>query len=42
MRMMAKRAGSTAIDVKASHAVFLSQPDKVAGLIDDAAKALSK
>ena len=27
MRMMAKRAGSTAIEVKSSHAPFLSQPE---------------
>jgi pimeloyl-ACP methyl ester carboxylesterase len=41
MRMMAKRAGSETIEVKASHAVFLSKPDSVADLIDGAAKALS-
>ncbi|WP_088347527.1 MULTISPECIES: alpha/beta hydrolase [Rhodomicrobium] len=39
MRMMAKRAGSTSVEVKASHAVFLSQPDAVADLIDKAARA---
>lgn len=42
MRMMAKRAGSTTVEVKASHAVFISQPEAVAKLIEDAAQALSK
>lgn len=42
MRMMAKRAGSTAIEVKSSHAPFLSQPEAVAGLIETAAKALAQ
>jgi len=42
MRMMAQRAGSQSMEVKASHAVFLSQPDVVARLIEDAATALSK
>jgi pimeloyl-ACP methyl ester carboxylesterase len=41
MRKMAKRAGSTIVDVKASHAVFMSQPAAVAKLIEDAANALS-
>jgi pimeloyl-ACP methyl ester carboxylesterase len=42
MREMARRAGSETIEVKASHAVFMSQPDAVAGLIDTAAKALAQ
>lgn len=42
MRLMAQRAESKTIEVKASHAVFMSQPDAVARLIEDAAKALSK
>jgi pimeloyl-ACP methyl ester carboxylesterase len=42
MRMMAKRAGSKTVEVKASHAVFLSQPNAVADLIEDAATALSR
>ncbi|WP_436200685.1 alpha/beta fold hydrolase [Astrobacterium formosum] len=42
MRMMAKRAGSTASEVNSSHAVFLSQPGKVTGVIEEAAKALSR
>lgn len=41
LRMMAKRAGSQSIEVKASHAVFMSQPQAVAGLIEEAARALS-
>ncbi|WP_407666841.1 alpha/beta hydrolase [Microvirga roseola] len=42
MRMMAQRAGSTTVEVKASHAVFMSQPDAVSRLIENAAKTLSK
>lgn len=42
MRMMAKRADSKSIEVKASHAVFMSQPNSVADLIETASKALSK
>jgi pimeloyl-ACP methyl ester carboxylesterase len=42
MRMMARRASSKPLEVKASHAVFMSQPSAVAGLIKDAAEALSK
>jgi pimeloyl-ACP methyl ester carboxylesterase len=41
-RSMAKRAGSKAYEVKASHAVFLSKPNDVAKLIEEAAKAVSK
>lgn len=40
MRTMAARAGSTPVEVAASHAVFLSQPEAVAGLIETAATAL--
>jgi hypothetical protein len=36
--MMSKRAGSTVVEVKASHSVFLSQPQAVARLIEQAAK----
>jgi hypothetical protein len=39
---MAQRAGSTTVEVKASHAVFMSRPDAVADLIGNAAEALSK
>jgi hypothetical protein len=42
MRMMAKRAGSNTIEMKGSHAVFMSQPNAIARLIEDAAKALSR
>ncbi len=38
-RDMAKRAGSTVTEIKASHAVFASQPDKVAAVIEAAAHA---
>ena len=36
---MSKRAGSTVVEVAGSHAVFVSQPDAVAKLIEEAAKA---
>src|ERR1700676_1381154 len=36
-RLMAQRAGSTVVEVKASHAVFVSQPQAVASLIEKAA-----
>jgi pimeloyl-ACP methyl ester carboxylesterase len=32
-QMMAERAGATVVEVPASHSVFLSHPDAVAGLI---------
>lgn len=38
-RFMAKRAGSTTIEVKGSHVIFLSQPQIVAKLIEQAAKS---
>jgi pimeloyl-ACP methyl ester carboxylesterase len=37
-RFMSKRAGSTTIEVKGSHAIFMSQAATVAKLIEDAAK----
>jgi pimeloyl-ACP methyl ester carboxylesterase len=37
-RLMAKRAGATVVEVKASHAIFVSQPQAVASLIEKAAK----
>jgi pimeloyl-ACP methyl ester carboxylesterase len=40
-RAMAKRAGSTAVEVKGSHAVYVSQPAAVAALIENAAKGTS-
>jgi pimeloyl-ACP methyl ester carboxylesterase len=41
-RAMAKRAGSTAIEVNGSHAVYVSQPKAVAHLIEEAAKSLAR
>ena len=38
-RSMAQRAGSTTVEVKASHVAYISQPKKVAQLIEAAAKA---
>ena len=37
-RMMAKRAGSTTIEIKGSHAIYMSQPQAVAKLIERAAQ----
>jgi pimeloyl-ACP methyl ester carboxylesterase len=39
MRFMAARAGSTTVEIDASHAVTVSQPGPVADLIDTAARA---
>ena len=39
-RAMSKRAGSTVVEVKGSHAVYVSQPDAVAALIQEAAGGL--
>ncbi|MGN6774733.1 alpha/beta fold hydrolase [Rhizobium sp.] len=39
---MAKRAGSDVTEIKASHAVFASQPEKVAAVIEKAAKDVGK
>jgi len=39
-RFMAKRAGSTVIEVKGSHAIYVSQPEAVATFIEQAAKAV--
>ena len=39
-RAMAKRAGATVVEVKASHAVFVSQPQAVASVIEKAAKGV--
>jgi pimeloyl-ACP methyl ester carboxylesterase len=40
-RGMSKRAGSTVVEAKGSHAVYVSQPKPVAQLIEKAAKSLS-
>jgi pimeloyl-ACP methyl ester carboxylesterase len=39
-RFMAERAGATVVEVSGSHAVYVSQPDAVAGLIARAAKGV--
>jgi pimeloyl-ACP methyl ester carboxylesterase len=38
-RRMSGRAGSTVVEVSGSHSVYVSRPDAVAALIEDAAKA---
>lgn len=38
-RSMSKRAGSTVVEVKGSHAVYVSQPSAVAAIIEQAARA---
>jgi pimeloyl-ACP methyl ester carboxylesterase len=39
-RAMSKRAGSTVVEVKGSHAVYVSQPQAVASLIEKAAEGV--
>ena len=39
-RFMSERAGATVIEVPGSHAIYVSQPDAVAALIEDAAKGV--
>ena len=39
-RLMSKRAGSTVVEVKGSHAIYVSQPQAVASLIAQAAHSL--
>ncbi len=39
-RLMSGRAGSTVIEVAGSHAIYVSQPAAVAGLIADAARSV--
>jgi pimeloyl-ACP methyl ester carboxylesterase len=39
-RSMSKRAGSTVVETKGSHAIYVSQPEAVAGLIEQAAKSV--
>jgi len=38
-RAMSRRAGSTVAEVKASHSVYVSQPQAVASIIENAAKS---
>ncbi len=40
-RLMSKRAGSSVVEVKGSHAVYVSQPEAVAELIKKAATSVS-
>jgi pimeloyl-ACP methyl ester carboxylesterase len=40
-QFMSKRAGSTVVEVKGSHAVYVSQPSAVAAIIEKAARATS-
>jgi pimeloyl-ACP methyl ester carboxylesterase len=39
-RAMSKRASSTVVEVKGSHAIYVSQPGAVAALIEQAAKSV--
>jgi pimeloyl-ACP methyl ester carboxylesterase len=41
-RMMANRAGAKTADQAGSHAVYVSQPDAVAAVIEEAAQVVSK
>ena len=41
-RFMSKRAGSTVVEVAGSHAIYVSQPDAVAKLINTAAKGINE
>jgi len=41
-RAMSKRAGSSVVEVKGSHSVYVSQPEAVASLIDQAAKGAGR
>ena len=40
-QFMAKRAGSTVVEAKGSHAIYVSQPSAVAAIIEKAARALT-
>jgi len=39
-RSMSKRAGSTVVETKGSHAIYVSQPETVAALIEQAAQSV--
>jgi pimeloyl-ACP methyl ester carboxylesterase len=39
-RFMSKRAGSTVVEVKGSHAIYVSQPEAVAALVEQAANGV--
>jgi len=40
-RSVSKRAGSTLVEVKGSHAIYVSQPEAVAALVEQAAKSVT-
>ena len=40
-RLMSKRAGSTVVEAAGSHAIYVSQPDAVAALIEEAARGVA-
>jgi len=39
-RLMSKRAGSTVVEAKGSHSIYVSQPAAVAALIEQAAQSV--
>jgi predicted RNA binding protein YcfA (HicA-like mRNA interferase family) len=39
-RSMSKRAGFTVVEVKGSHAIYVSQPEAVTALVEKAAKSV--
>jgi pimeloyl-ACP methyl ester carboxylesterase len=41
-RFMSKRAGSAIVEIAGSHAIYVSQPNAVATLIESAAKGVNK
>jgi len=41
-RLMSKRAGSAVVEVKGSHAIYVSQPKAVAAIIESAAEGVQK
>src|SRR5439155_16073885 len=41
-RFMSERAGSSVVEVAGSHAIYVSQPDAVAKLINTAAKGINE
>ncbi len=41
-RAMSKRAGSTVVEVRGSHAIYVSRPDAVAALIEQAAEGVKE
>ena len=41
-RAMSRRAGSKVVEVKGSHAIYVSQPQAVAAVIEEAATAKAK